>query len=69
MDRTDLLDEIFHSMSCKAAVKAGQNLRDDAIEQLLELAEQEVNAHHCPHGRPSVLQFSCEELDKLFKRT
>ncbi|MGL6226173.1 MAG: DNA mismatch repair endonuclease MutL [Thermoguttaceae bacterium] len=68
-ERAELIEELLHSMSCKAAIKAGEQLRADAIGELLALAEQEVNAHHCPHGRPSVLKLSCEELDKLFKRT
>jgi DNA mismatch repair protein MutL len=67
--RTEMLDELLHSMACKAAVKAGDQLRSDAITRLIMLAEKEVNAHHCPHGRPSILIFSCEELDKMFKRT
>ncbi|MDR2437987.1 MAG: DNA mismatch repair endonuclease MutL [Planctomycetaceae bacterium] len=69
LDRTEMLDGLLHSMACKAAIKAGDQLRSDAISQLIMLAEKEVNAHHCPHGRPSILLFSCEELDKMFKRT
>jgi DNA mismatch repair protein MutL len=69
LNRTEMLDELLHSMACKAAIKAGDQLRSDAITQLVLLAEKEANAHHCPHGRPSILVFSCEELDKMFKRT
>jgi DNA mismatch repair protein MutL len=69
VNRTEMLDELLHSMACKAAIKAGDQLRSDAIAQLIRLAEKEVNAHHCPHGRPSILIFSCEEIDKMFKRT
>jgi DNA mismatch repair protein MutL len=67
--RSEMLEEMLHRMACKAAVKAGDQLRSDAISRLIELAEKEANAHHCPHGRPSILVFSCEELDKMFKRT
>jgi len=65
---TDLCDEILHQIACKAAVKAGEKLRPDAMEQLLKFADAEINAHHCPHGRPSMLVFTCDELDKMFKR-
>ncbi len=65
----DLWDEMLHQMSCKAAVKAGDKLRPDAMERLLELADAEVHSHHCPHGRPSMLVFTCDELDKMFKRS
>ena len=68
-DRNDLLDEMMHQMSCKAAVKAGDRLRPEAMSELLHLAHEEINSHHCPHGRPSTLVFTCAELDKMFKRT
>jgi len=67
-DRNDLLDEMMHQMSCKAAIKAGDKLRPDAMAELLQLAREEINSHHCPHGRPSTLVFTCRELDKMFKR-
>jgi len=67
-DRNDLLDEMMHRMSCKAAVKAGDKLRPEAMAELLQLARDEINAHHCPHGRPSTLIFTCTQLDKMFKR-
>ncbi|MDO5552972.1 MAG: DNA mismatch repair endonuclease MutL [Planctomycetia bacterium] len=67
--RTDLLDEMMHQMACKAAVKAGDFLQQESIHELLIQAQEEVRSHHCPHGRPSTLVFTCPELDKLFKRT
>jgi DNA mismatch repair protein MutL len=67
-DRNDLLDEMMHQMSCKAAIKAGDKLRPDAMTELLQLAREEIHSHHCPHGRPSTLVFTCRELDKMFKR-
>lgn len=68
LDRSELLEEMLHGMACKAAVKAGDKLHGDSIARLIELAEQEINAHHCPHGRPSMVVFTREELDKMFKR-
>ncbi len=69
MDRAELLEKLLHSMACKAAVKAGDRINAASMARLIELAEQEANAHHCPHGRPSMLVFSKEELDKMFKRS
>ena len=68
-ERTDLLDGMMHQMSCKAAVKAGEKITDESMAELIAMAEAEINSHHCPHGRPSTLVFTCEELDKMFKRT
>ena len=69
LNRRDLLDELLHMISCKAAVKAGDYLAPEEIAVLLEQREQFQDSHHCPHGRPTALVFSREELDKRFKRT
>lgn len=68
-DRRDLLDELLHMMSCKAAIKAGDRLTPEEISALLEQRHLAQDAHHCPHGRPTALVFTREELDKQFKRT
>ena len=65
----DLLDDIFRTCACRAAVKEGDTLRGDAMRELLGQAQREANSHHCPHGRPSILLLSVQELEKMFKRT
>ena len=67
-DRRDLVDELLHMISCKAAVKAGDKLTPEEINDLLDGRELCQDAHHCPHGRPTALVFSREDLDKKFKR-
>jgi DNA mismatch repair protein MutL len=67
-DPMKLLDEMLHSMACKAAIKAGEKMRTDAITELIAQAEKEINSHHCPHGRPSTLIYTREEIDKRFHR-
>jgi DNA mismatch repair protein MutL len=68
-DKRDLLDELMHMMSCKGAVKAGDSLTPDEIESLLEWRALCQDSHHCPHGRPTSLVFTQDELDKRFQRT
>ena len=65
----DLLDDLLHSVSCKAAVKYGDRLSPDEIDALLAARSATENHHHCPHGRPTALVFTCEELDRRFQRT
>ena len=69
LDKRDLLDELMHMMSCKGAVKAGDSLTFDEIESLLEWRALCQDSHHCPHGRPTSLVFTQDELDKRFQRT
>ncbi|MBS0206230.1 MAG: DNA mismatch repair endonuclease MutL [Planctomycetes bacterium] len=66
--RRDILDELLHMMSCKAAVKAGQRLSPEEIESLLQQRHLVDDAHHCPHGRPTALSLSRMELDRQFGR-
>jgi DNA mismatch repair protein MutL len=68
-DRRQLLDTLLHSIACKAAVKAGDRLKPDEIDALLEQRHHFQDSHHCPHGRPTALFFSRQELDRMFKRT
>jgi len=69
LEKRDLLDELLHMMSCKAAIKAGDRLSSEEIDALLELRHLCQDAHHCPHGRPTALVFTKEELDRRFQRT
>ncbi|MEE9601769.1 MAG: DNA mismatch repair endonuclease MutL [Thermoguttaceae bacterium] len=67
-NREDLLDELLHTIACKAAVKAGDRLSPEEITALLDQRHLVDDPHHCPHGRPTALIFSREELDRQFKR-
>jgi DNA mismatch repair protein MutL len=67
--RRDLLDHLLHTLACKAAIKAGDPLAPDEVEALLAQRHLAQDAHHCPHGRPTALVFTRQELDRQFKRT
>lgn len=67
-DRRDLLDSLLHMISCKAAIKAGQRLSPEEIESLLAQRHLIADAHHCPHGRPTALVLTENELERQFGR-
>ena len=66
--REALLDHLLATMACKAAVKAGDRLTPDEITYLLHLRQFADDSHHCPHGRPTSLLFSRQQLDRQFGR-
>ena len=66
--RKDDLADMFISMSCKAAIKAGQRLTDDEAAGLLRQWLGTDAREYCPHGRPCILRWDAVELEKLFKR-
>ncbi|MGL4512709.1 MAG: DNA mismatch repair endonuclease MutL [Lacipirellulaceae bacterium] len=65
----DLCDHLLSTMACKAAVKYGDPLSPEEVEALLAERPATENHHHCPHGRPTSLVFTREELDRRFGRT
>jgi DNA mismatch repair protein MutL len=68
-DESRLMEDVLNMAACKAAIKAGQRLNDNEIEQLLADREKLEQAGRCPHGRPTMIKFSRAELEKQFKRT
>jgi DNA mismatch repair protein MutL len=50
-------------------VKAGDPLAPAEIAALLDGRHLAQDSHHCPHGRPTELVFTREDLDRQFKRT
>jgi DNA mismatch repair protein MutL len=64
----DLIDDLLHMIACKAAVKFGDRLTSEEIEALLDQRHLAQDQHHCPHGRPTALVFTREDLDRQFKR-
>lgn len=64
-----LVDEILHGLACKAAVKAGDPLSQAEVDALVRDRRCVQDAHHCPHGRPTSLTLSRQELDRQFRRT
>ena len=67
-NKAALLDHLLATMACKAAVKAGDKLTQEEITHLLKLRDLAEDSHHCPHGRPTSLNFSRAQLDKQFGR-
>lgn len=66
--RRDLIDSLLHTMSCRAAIKSGQRLTPEEMDALLAQRTLVEDSHHCPHGRPTSLDLSREELDRQFGR-
>lgn len=63
------LDRRLFTMACHAAVRAGDALSEDEAGAILEQGAALEHDDTCPHGRPTRLVITRDELDKLFKRT
>lgn len=67
-EREAALVEVLSMMACKAAVKAGDALTQQELAELLRQREQIDRSTACPHGRPTTLRITLEELDRWFGR-
>jgi len=68
-DIEPLLAEVLDMMACKAAVKAGDRLSDRELSELIARREEIERSTNCPHGRPTSLRISIDELDRKFGRS
>lgn len=63
-----LRDQILSVMACHPAVKVNRKLQLREMEQLITDLSRCRMPETCPHGRPTVVRFSIEQLKKMFKR-
>ncbi|MBH09978.1 MAG: hypothetical protein CMG74_06420 [Candidatus Marinimicrobia bacterium] len=56
------------SFACKSAVKAGDELTREEMQELVNRLFATEHPYFCPHGRPIIIQLSIDELDRRFER-
>ena len=64
----ELKGEKFASMACRAAIKANDRIQSMEIRSLLNELETCENPFTCPHGRPTIVEITKTEIEKMFKR-
>lgn len=65
---SDLIRDYLMQHSCKSAIKGGNDLSENEINQLFNQMGKEKIALFCPHGRPIAIRISKSEIEKWFKR-
>lgn len=66
--REELEAAIIRRICKRIAVKAGQVLSPEEMARLIQDLEQTQNPRTCPHGRPTIIQISLEQLTRQFGR-
>lgn len=64
----DKMDWIFHSASCRSAVKGGDYTTPEERELFVKKLLSMPNIRYCPHGRPVMIKISKYEIEKQFGR-
>lgn len=62
------LDDMYHTVACKAAIKAGSRTSPLEMQKLAERVLYSDDIMYCPHGRPVAFEIKRRELEKQFGR-
>ncbi|MEC4685537.1 MAG: DNA mismatch repair endonuclease MutL [Nitrospirota bacterium] len=65
----DIRDRIAKRIACHSSVRGAVMLSHDEIARLLDDLSEAEDPEHCPHGRPTRIHMSLEDLKRMFKRT
>ncbi|MCR5650609.1 MAG: DNA mismatch repair endonuclease MutL [Lachnospiraceae bacterium] len=63
-----IIHDRLAQMSCKAAVKGNNRLSEIEADALLTQLLSLENPYNCPHGRPTMIEYTKKDLEKKFKR-
>lgn len=55
-------------ISCKMSIKANTRITKEAQEEIINKLRKCNNPFNCPHGRPTIINFTTYEIEKMFKR-
>ena len=61
-------DRIAATVACHGSVRAGQTLNREEMVEMVRLLERTQQPHTCPHGRPTMLHLSANNLEREFGR-
>jgi DNA mismatch repair protein MutL len=64
----DILREIARIIACRSAVKAGDTLDRTELEHLIKSLSESTVHYTCPHGRPIVIRYPIDAIQKAFGR-
>lgn len=64
----EFLDWLYHSVACRAAIKAGNKSGEKELSALADIVLNDERIRYCPHGRPTAAEMTLNEFKKRFSR-
>jgi DNA mismatch repair protein MutL len=61
-------DDLLADLACHPSIKGNTSLREGTVNGLLAALDECENPYACPHGRPTVIELSKEEIEERFER-
>jgi DNA mismatch repair protein MutL len=68
-ERVDNRERITRIVACRGAIKAGTVCTPEQCQRVADQLRLTKNPFTCPHGRPTIIRFTREQLDGMFKRS
>jgi len=65
----DIRERVAKSVACRSAIMTGEKLSRNAMNALIDQLFGCETPYFCPHGRPTMITLSLDELDARFERT
>jgi DNA mismatch repair protein MutL len=62
------IDDTARLLACKRSIKFNDTLNPEEAQSLLDQLVQCEDPYHCPHGRPTIIRYSMNELERFFGR-
>lgn len=64
----EIFDRALYTAACRAAIKAGNKFTDEDNKMIVKEIFENDAVLYCPHGRPVIIEFTKERIEKLFGR-
>ena len=68
LSMSEFKDQLSKDMSCKGSIKANQRISQHEFEHLIASLNACDEPYHCPHGRPTIIHVTYQDIEKMFKR-
>ena len=68
-DLAKFRDHLAATIACKASIKANTRITREDMESIISQLRNCNNPFNCPHCRPTIIEFTIYELEKMFKRS
>ena len=65
---SEFRDALAKDISCKGSIKANQKISQHEFEYLMHTLKTCQEPYHCPHGRPTIISITYEDIEKMFQR-
>ncbi len=66
--QSEVFDDLYHSVACKAAIKANDDNSIAELQALLDAVYENDDIRYCPHGRPVIIKLTKRDIEKQFRR-